>query len=88
MNQQTPERQIVAVSGDLEIKRIPAHPSNYSHAVRRPSIIVRGLLQGEKGITTHAYVSRAWKQSTHWDPGPGFPFHEFVAAVAKAMVGK
>lgn len=43
-----------------------------------------GLLRGEKGITTHAFVSKAWKQSNHWDPGPHFPFREFVEAVARA----
>jgi hypothetical protein len=26
-----------------------------------------------KGVTTHAEVSRAFKESDHWDPGPGFP---------------
>ena len=31
------------------------------------------LRAGERGITTHAQVSKAWKKSDHWDPGPGFP---------------
>jgi N-acetyl-anhydromuramyl-L-alanine amidase AmpD len=44
-----------------------------------------GLVSGARGITTHAYVSEAWKQSTHYDPGPGFPFVAFVAAVGRAM---
>jgi hypothetical protein len=26
-----------------------------------------------KGVTTHNEVSKAFKQSDHWDPGPGFP---------------
>ena len=29
----------------------------------------RGLRAGRRGVTTHASVSRAWGQSTHWDPG-------------------
>jgi hypothetical protein len=29
----------------------------------------RGLQAGRRGITTHAHVSKAWEQSTHWDPG-------------------
>jgi hypothetical protein len=27
------------------------------------------LLAGEHGITTHANVTQAFHQSTHWDPG-------------------
>lgn len=30
---------------------------------------VPGLLAGKRGITVHDNVSRAFKQSTHWDPG-------------------
>ena len=26
-----------------------------------------------RGVTTHAEVSKAFKKSDHWDPGPGFP---------------
>lgn len=29
----------------------------------------RALRAGRKGITTHANVTKAWGQSTHWDPG-------------------
>lgn len=38
-----------------------------------------------RGITVHSEVSRAWRESTHTDPGPGFPLAEFVTAVAVAM---
>lgn len=44
------------------------------------------LVAGRPGITTHACVSAAWHESTHTDPGPAFPMHAFVAAVAKATV--
>lgn len=44
-----------------------------------------GLRAEERGITTHAFVSEAWRESTHTDPGPGFPLAEFVAAVAEAV---
>lgn len=52
-----------------------------------PPVVVndRAILAGERGITTHAFVSQAWKQSDHWDPGPGFPLGSFVAAVAAAL---
>lgn len=29
----------------------------------------RALRRGRHGVTTHNNVSRAWGQSTHWDPG-------------------
>jgi N-acetyl-anhydromuramyl-L-alanine amidase AmpD len=44
------------------------------------------LVAGARGITTHAFVSAAWKQSSHYDPGPGFPLIDFVSAVAKAVL--
>lgn len=31
------------------------------------------LLADVPGITTHNQVSKAWKKSDHWDPGPHFP---------------
>ncbi len=40
-----------------------------------------GLQRCTPGITTHLDVSRAWKQSNHGDPGPGFPLADFVEAV-------
>lgn len=38
-----------------------------------------GLLAGTRGITTHADCTRAWKRSTHFDPGVGFPVDWFIA---------
>jgi N-acetyl-anhydromuramyl-L-alanine amidase AmpD len=38
-----------------------------------------------RGITTHAAVSKAFRESTHTDPGPGFPLIEFIEAVSTAM---
>lgn len=36
----------------------------------RPYFVGRlGLLAGRKGVTTHRAMSRAYKKSTHWDPG-------------------
>ena len=39
------------------------------------------LLAGRHGICGHVDVSKAWHQSTHSDPGPGFPWDRFMAAV-------
>lgn len=37
------------------------------------------------GITTHASVSLAWGESSHTDPGPGFPMVKLVNAVRTAL---
>lgn len=39
-----------------------------------------GLILGRKGVTTHANVSKAFHQSTHWDPG-AWPRKAFMQAV-------
>jgi len=41
------------------------------------------LVAGEKGITTHAQVSRAFKKSDHWDPGAGFPADVYMQLVTQ-----
>jgi N-acetyl-anhydromuramyl-L-alanine amidase AmpD len=46
----------------------------------------RDLLAGKGGITTHSFVSEAWHESDHWDPGPGFPLGAFVVAVRAAVL--
>lgn len=53
----------------------------------------KGLREGKRGITTHAEVSKAFGQSTHWDPGfwPRYRFMFLVrayAAAAKARAGR
>ena len=40
-----------------------------------------GLVERDRGITTHAEVSKAFKKSDHWDPGPGFPMGWFLEQV-------
>jgi N-acetyl-anhydromuramyl-L-alanine amidase AmpD len=39
------------------------------------------LLVGYDGITTHAAVTQAFKQSDHWDPGPDFPMASYLERV-------
>lgn len=41
----------------------------------------RDLYAGRGGITTHSFVSLTWKESSHHDPGPGFPLGSLVMAV-------
>jgi N-acetyl-anhydromuramyl-L-alanine amidase AmpD len=45
-----------------------------------------GLKRGEAGVTTHHEVSRAFKKSDHYDPGPNFPMDEYLAAVQRAVI--
>lgn len=40
-----------------------------------------GLIAGRRGITTHDAVSKAWKKSSHWDPGPNFPMARYIELV-------
>lgn len=39
------------------------------------------LRAGQRGITGHVDVSRAWGQSSHWDPGTTFPWADFMERV-------
>ena len=42
------------------------------------------LRSGERGVTTHAEVSKAWNQSTHWDPG-FWPRRSFMRQVRREI---
>lgn len=46
---------------------------------------VKGLLAGKRGVTTHFDVSKAFKKSTHQDPGPGFPMQMVLAMAVAAL---
>lgn len=39
------------------------------------------LIQGRSGLCGHAEVSKAFGRSTHWDPGPWFPWDQYLARV-------
>jgi len=45
-----------------------------------------GLVHGERGITTHAEVSKAFKKSSHWDPGPDFPLAWFIGRIRAELL--
>lgn len=47
-------------------------------------VMAEHLTRGGKGITTHAEVSKAYRKSTHWDPGPHFPISEYLRFVVDA----
>ncbi len=43
------------------------------------------LERGEKGIVGHAQVSAVYKKSTHTDPGPNFPWEQFMVMVQNSV---
>lgn len=45
---------------------------------------VRELRAGRRGFTTHDNVSKAWRQSSHWDPG-WWPRRRFVRLVRREV---
>ena len=53
-----------------------ALPTNFVDAV--------GLTRLEQGITTHAEVTKAFRKSTHMDPGPNFPLAWYLSMVQYA----
>lgn len=55
------------------------------HDVPIQFLSVKMLKNGQRGITIHANVSKAFKQSTHWDPGawPRIRFMRMVRSHAK-----
>lgn len=49
------------------------------------------IRSGEKGFAGHVDVNRVYKKSSHWDPGPAFPWAYFLGRVnaqVKALGGK
>lgn len=55
------------------------------HAIPARWLTDAQLRDGQtKGIVTHAQVSRVFKLSNHWDPGPNFPAARFLALVTGA----
>lgn len=43
------------------------------------------LRAGKRGISGHVDVSNAWHQTTHTDPGTGFPWAKFLGLVKDAV---
>jgi N-acetyl-anhydromuramyl-L-alanine amidase AmpD len=54
------------------------------HDVPPVRLSVADLLAGRRGICGHVDVTHAWHETTHTDPGPQFPWPEFMACVVDA----
>lgn len=60
----------------------------WCYAYRLPArwVSVPALRAGTaRGLTTHVDVNAAFKQGTHWDPGPGFPRDLFLQLVQRHL---
>jgi N-acetyl-anhydromuramyl-L-alanine amidase AmpD len=51
------------------------------HEIPVTLLFAADLKAGKRGITTHKAVSDAFKRSSHWDPGTGFPIEAFLKRV-------
>lgn len=52
------------------------------HSIPAVYVGVDDLRIRKPGITMHSDVSKAFKKSSHWDPGPAFPIKWYVDRVA------
>jgi len=55
----------------------------WQYKIPRRWLTVEELGAGKRGFTTHVDVNAAFKQGSHWDPGPGFPGDAFLTLVKK-----
>lgn len=88
--------------GGVEIHLDRWHDDDHQAMLQRAARLVAGLclfynipirkltsgdlLDNERGICGHVDVSRAWHQTSHWDPGTGFPWIAFIDMVEAAAV--
>ena len=63
--------------------RAAEHMAGVSLMLNIPAVFIGAdaLKRGERGITTHAAITAAFKKSTHTDPGPNFPMQSFIELV-------
>jgi N-acetyl-anhydromuramyl-L-alanine amidase AmpD len=48
------------------------------HAIPIRRLRAADLVAGRRGLTGHADVSAAFRKTDHWDPGPDFPWTQFL----------
>lgn len=66
----------------LEVSARQARLDCRQYAIPVRFVDAAGLKRGERGITTHREVTEAFRRSTHWDPGPGFPMDHYLTLVS------
>lgn len=67
----------------LAAKQVARDCKKYGIPVRH--LTVAQLKAGSKGLVGHIDISNAWRQSDHTDPGPRFPWSQFLGYVTAAM---
>lgn len=50
-------------------------------------LAAQDLRDDKHGIAGHSDARDAWHETTHWDPGAGFPWHRFLQMVRHAAQG-
>lgn len=55
------------------------------HGIPVQFVDALGLTRGQRGITTHKEVSTAFRKSSHWDPGPGFPMSDYLSMIRNIL---
>lgn len=79
---QTPEDWQDAYSIDmLEIAALSAAEWVIKYGVPIRRLTDDQIRNNEKGFVGHVDVNRVYKKSTHWDPGPSFPWDYFLGRV-------
>jgi N-acetyl-anhydromuramyl-L-alanine amidase AmpD len=57
------------------------------HAIPIRRLRAADLVAERRGLTGHVDVSEAFGRSTHWDPGPAFPWRRFLRLTRLAARG-
>lgn len=79
---QTPEDWADAYSIDmLEIAALCAAEWVIKYGIPIRRLTDEQIRNKEKGFAGHVDVNRVYKESTHWDPGPAFPWDYFLQRV-------
>jgi len=74
-------------SAELAISASLAAQLCQKYGIPPEFVAAPGLKVNHRGITTHAEVSRAFKQTTHTDPGVNFPIDHYIDMVRNEMMG-
>jgi N-acetyl-anhydromuramyl-L-alanine amidase AmpD len=58
----------------------------WRHSIPIAKLGLDELVRNARGICGHVDVTRAFKKSTHTDPGGNFPWEQYLALVRAEMV--
>jgi hypothetical protein len=81
------------LSHDVQLQRVARHVAAWCLKYDIPVVLLhtadlKRLGEKARGITYHAAVSEAFRQSTHTDPEPNYPWDVFMAYVKAFHAGK